>query len=83
MHHKKQRFIMAHMLSVSALPAASRSVRPSIMRRFIAALRLSRERRALHDLDDHLLTDIGLTRDEARIESERDVWDVPANWTSR
>ncbi len=41
---------------------------------------LWRQRRSLAELDDHLLRDIGLTRDEARRESERPAWDAPAHW---
>ena len=70
---------MAHSITQSFRPAA-----PSTLTgRILAALAVRRERRTLLDLDDHLLGDIGLTRDEARQESERDVWDVPANWTRR
>ncbi len=39
-----------------------------------------RQRRALERLDDSALTDIGLSRTEAHIESRRPVWDVPAHW---
>ncbi|MCA8883396.1 MAG: DUF1127 domain-containing protein [Rhodobacteraceae bacterium] len=41
---------------------------------------LRRQRRALAQLDDHLLHDIGITREEARTEAARPVWDVPAHW---
>ena len=34
----------------------------------------SRQRRALDELDDHLLRDIGLTRYEARREATRPFW---------
>jgi uncharacterized protein YjiS (DUF1127 family) len=34
----------------------------------------SRQRRALAQLDDHLLRDIGLTRDEARSECANPFW---------
>ena len=34
-----------------------------------------RQRRDLADLDDHILRDIGITRDEARRESSRPFWD--------
>lgn len=44
---------------------------------------LRRQRRTLAQLDDHLLHDIGITRDEARIEAARPVWDVPAHWRRR
>ncbi|MFN6924491.1 MAG: DUF1127 domain-containing protein [Tabrizicola sp.] len=43
-------------------------------------LTLARSRQALSRLDDHLLRDIGLTRDQAEAESRRRAWDVPAHW---
>jgi uncharacterized protein YjiS (DUF1127 family) len=43
-------------------------------------LSLQRERSHLARLDDHMLCDIGLTPDAARIESERPIWDAPQNW---
>ena len=44
------------------------------------AIALHRQRRALAALDDAALADIGLTRDEARAEAARPVWDAPDNW---
>mgnify|MGYP003548187697 CR=1 FL=1 len=41
---------------------------------------LSRSRKALLRLDDHLLRDIGLSRAEAETEAFRQDWDAPANW---
>lgn len=41
---------------------------------------LWRQRRALASLDDRALNDIGVTRDAARAEAARPVWDVPASW---
>ncbi|HEU0221268.1 MAG TPA: DUF1127 domain-containing protein [Paracoccaceae bacterium] len=35
------------------------------------------QRRHLLELDDHLLADIGLNRDTARIEAARPFWDLP------
>jgi uncharacterized protein YjiS (DUF1127 family) len=41
----------------------------------IAAWReISRSRRVLATLDDHQLRDIGVSRDEARIEGEKPFW---------
>ena len=54
--------------------------RPSSLRLLDRIITLHHERRALARLDDHLLADIGLTPDAARIESERPLWDVPAHW---
>ena len=41
-------------------------------------LRLQRNR--LRDLDDHLLADIGLTREQATREAERRDWPAPDHW---
>ena len=41
---------------------------------------LSSSRRQLARLDDHLLDDIGLTREEAAREAARRAWDAPAHW---
>ncbi|SLN58484.1 hypothetical protein AQS8620_02595 [Aquimixticola soesokkakensis] len=42
---------------------------------------VSRQRKALADLDPDLLDDIGVTASEARIEAQRPAWDVRASWT--
>lgn len=53
-------------------------------RGFFAYLRraaeVRRQRRALLDLNDRLLKDIGLSEHEARTEAERPIWDVPRHW---
>ncbi len=43
-------------------------------------LAVRRQRNLLLRLDDHLLSDIGLTRDKAAREAQRPVWDVPPSW---
>ncbi len=48
--------------------------------RFSRLMDLWRSRQALSRLDANALSDIGLTQHEARTESNRPVWDVPANW---
>ncbi|MEO8242582.1 MAG: DUF1127 domain-containing protein [bacterium] len=53
---------------------------PHPLRRLTAALALRRERRALLALDDHMLSDVGLTREEAVSEAKRLSWDAPAFW---
>ncbi len=45
-----------------------------------AALAARAQRKALSELDDCALQDIGLSRREADIEASRPLWDVPANW---
>jgi uncharacterized protein YjiS (DUF1127 family) len=39
-----------------------------------------RQRRNLARLDDHMLADIGISRDEALAESRRPIWDVTPTW---
>lgn len=62
-------------------PAAPgpRRRRPLLLR-LLDALALARSRRALAHLDDHLLSDIGLSRAEAEAEAIRPVWDAPSHW---
>ncbi len=43
-------------------------------------LSVARQRRALAELDDHMLRDIGLTRREVARETDRPFWDVPPLW---
>lgn len=40
-------------------------------------LEVRRQRNALRDLDDRLLRDIGITREMARREAIRTIWDMP------
>jgi len=44
------------------------------------ALAARKQRKSLRNLDDAALADLGLSRDEARAEANRPIWDVPANW---
>ncbi|MCP5039017.1 MAG: DUF1127 domain-containing protein [Rhodobacteraceae bacterium] len=44
------------------------------------ALKASHTRRALKALDADLLDDIGLSREEARQEATKPIWDVPSYW---
>ena len=39
-------------------------------------LELARQRRHLSELDDRLLGDIGVTREEARIEAKKSLWEI-------
>ena len=56
--------------------AAHSSVRPSLWQRIAAWNRVARERRRLLEMDDHILKDIGLTREEAYREAMRPFWDI-------
>lgn len=41
---------------------------------------LRRQRLRLGELDERMLADLGLTREEAEREAARAVWDVPRHW---
>jgi uncharacterized protein YjiS (DUF1127 family) len=58
----------------------ARGTRRSLLAAVIVALRVKDQRARLAKLDDHLLHDIGLTRAEAEMESERPFWDAPTHW---
>lgn len=56
---------------------------PSVRRRRIGPLDLLalwRQRRQLARLDARMLSDIGVTRDEAVREADRAIWDAPDHW---
>lgn len=52
----------------------------SLPRRLLAAGALSRQRYRLAELDEVMLRDIGLTRDQALREARRSRWDAPRHW---
>lgn len=62
--------------------ALSSSVPPSSRARLSlrGAIALWRSRRALAGLSDAQLQDVGLSRQDARAEAERPVWDAPESW---
>lgn len=41
---------------------------------------VARQRGALAELDDTMLADLGLSREEARREAQRPFWDAPVHW---
>lgn len=71
----------------TTLPTNSRNPsRPWALRflkRLLAANALHRQQQALLRLDDHMLSDIGLTRSEAQTEANRPVWDAPTHWRGK
>lgn len=62
--------------AIGHMPMRGGSLRP--LTRLRNALALHRQRRHLAALDDALLADIGLTREDARREAARPFWDLSA-----
>lgn len=58
----------------------SQAPRPGFWAGLFDRILLARQRRRLASLDDHILRDIGLTREQAQAEAAEPVWDVPAHW---
>ncbi len=54
--------------------------RPASIRGLLAMLAVRRSRQTLAVLDDHMLRDIGLTREQAQAEADRAAWDVAPGW---
>jgi uncharacterized protein YjiS (DUF1127 family) len=61
-------------------PSRAKSRRLSLLSRFLDAGALARQRRHLAELDDAMLRDIGLTREQALREARRPRWDAPRHW---
>lgn len=72
--------------SIASFSATKACNAPRGTRRNFGILRwleLRRERKALADLDDYLLDDIGVTRNEALREARKPFWDAPSHWMRR
>ncbi|MEM1160829.1 MAG: DUF1127 domain-containing protein [Pseudomonadota bacterium] len=66
----------AFVLSTFARPFAT--LRPNtIWRSLVTAMQVAKERRALANLDDRTLADIGLNHLQASREASRPIWDLP------
>lgn len=75
-------FASLHTASIAARTIGSRhkAAKVSLWSRLSAALAVHRQRQALAALDDHVLRDLGLSRDAALAEANRPLWDVPRHW---
>lgn len=54
--------------------------RQTLVARLAVLMSTYRQRQHLETLPDHLLNDIGLTREQAHQEASRSVWDAPKDW---
>jgi len=71
---------MMHPISLPFARTALHRQRLPLLGRLLAALDLLQQRRALAQLDDTRLADLGLTRAAAQAEAARPFWDAPEHW---
>jgi uncharacterized protein YjiS (DUF1127 family) len=64
-------------LGVARSPIAPARRLRQLLARATFALKVHGERRALRDLDDRALKDMGFTRGDAALEGARAFWDLP------
>ncbi len=70
------------MISVNCPTAACPTITPHVSV-FATVLRFHdvwRQRQALKSLDAAALSDIGVTRLQAKAEADRTIWDAPESW---
>ena len=53
-----------------------------LLDRVLAANALHKQHQALLRMDDHLLSDIGITRSQAVRHAAKPVWNAPSHWKS-
>lgn len=78
-----------HILSGESVESSSltrregRARRYGFIQRVLMLASLARQRRRLGELPDHLLEDVGISRDAAIREARRPIWDAPDHWKLR
>lgn len=68
------------MKALAIVPPFARSLRLSPLAKVRSLLALRRSRQDLAELPDHLIRDIGLTREAVVAEATRPFWDAPDHW---
>nr|WP_319250103.1 DUF1127 domain-containing protein [uncultured Celeribacter sp.] len=68
------------MTSLSLFRPRSARRAPSFFQRLFGLREIARQRRALANLSDEQLKDIGLSRADVEREAERPFWDAPQHW---
>ncbi|PTX02186.1 DUF1127 domain-containing protein [Pararhodobacter aggregans] len=63
-----------------SVAAPRRPVLARVLKALATARALRRQRVDLAALDDQMLADIGLSREEAQREARRPLWDAPSYW---
>ena len=76
----KTMFASLHTSTLTVRHVQSRGKTSGLLATLRLALHAHAQRRHLAALDDHALSDIGLSRSQALAEANRPLWDVPTNW---
>jgi uncharacterized protein YjiS (DUF1127 family) len=66
--------------ALTALPVLRFGAPLSLLGSLNRLIQLHAGRQALARLEGHLLSDVGLDRDQAVAEARRPIWDVPQTW---
>lgn len=67
-------------MSARALAARPNARTHGLLARLSHLLALHSSRVRLATLDDHMLRDVGITREQAQAELDRPLWDAPSGW---
>ncbi len=73
-------YTTASYTTIATPAAAPKSV--SIFALIGKMIALHKQRKALAEMDDAQLQDLGLSYADAQIEASRPFWDLPANWAA-
>ena len=71
---------MANIIHTTNHICAPVQPKAGFLHKLLNILAIHRQRRALKDLPEATLNDLGLTRDQALAEAARPAWDVPTHW---
>lgn len=71
---------MAHYIQSTRAQPFAAATRLPVVRVLAQMMATSRQRRTLASLEDHLLEDIGISRQEAMKEATKAPWDAPRSW---
>ena len=79
-HHENTGDMMTQLSHAARLTLNAVRPRGPTLSGLVRAYAAWQQRKRLATLDDATLRDIGLTREQARAEATRPVWNAPAQW---
>ena len=79
-HHENTGDMMTQISHTAQLTHRTVRAKVGTLARLVQGYAAWQQRKRLATLDDAILRDIGLTREQARAEASRPVWDAPDQW---